>query len=121
MNPIRIAPFLMLLVAGASASPAAGVVPDAPAAVVRRGEALVTTGGGGRTVRCALCHGDDLRGLGRTPAIAGRSASYLLRQLSDIQRGVRRGLRADLMSPAVARLTERDMIAIAAYVGSRQR
>lgn len=92
-----------------------------PAGSVQWGEMLVTTGGGGRTVRCALCHGDDLRGVGRVPAIAGRSPGYLVRQLSDMQKGLRRGLRSDLMSATVARLTERDMVAIADYVASRRR
>jgi cytochrome c553 len=120
MNAIRNAALLVLLIAGAAETAAAGLAVDAPAPSIRRGEVLVTTGGGGRTVRCALCHGDDLRGLGSAPAIAGRSPGYLVRRLSDMQKGVRRGLRSDLMSPSVARLTERDMIAIAAYVASRQ-
>jgi cytochrome c553 len=39
--------------------------------------------------------------------------------LWDIQHGVRHGLEADLMRATVARLTEDDMIAIAAFTASR--
>lgn len=98
---------------------APGFVAYVPAGSLRRGEALVTTGGGGRTVRCGLCHGEDLRGLGPVPGIAGRSPSYTVRQLYDMQRGFRHGLGSDLMKPTVARLTEGDMIAIAGYAASR--
>ena len=35
--------------------------------VPSRGEALVKTGGAGKSVACALCHGDTLRGLGEVP------------------------------------------------------
>ena len=97
-----------------------GFVAYVPIGSLKRGETLVTTGGGGRTVRCALCHGDDLRGLGPVPGIAGRSPSYEVRQLYDMQQGFRHGLGADLMKATVARLTESDMIAIAAYIASRR-
>jgi cytochrome c553 len=97
-----------------------GFVAYVPAGSVARGEALVTTGGDGRTIRCGICHGDDLKGLGPVPAIAGRSPSYAVRQLYDMQHGARRGLGTALMRAAVARLTEDDFIAIAAYAASRQ-
>jgi cytochrome c553 len=120
MNSLRIAAVIVLLIVNGPGAGASALAAGAPAGSVERGEVLVTTGGGGRTVRCALCHGDDLRGLGRVPAIAGRPPGYLVRQLSDMQKGLRRGLRADLMSATVARLTDWDMIAIAAYVASRR-
>lgn len=46
---------------------ASGFVAFVPVGSIMRGEALVTSGGGGRTVRCALCHGADLRGHGSVP------------------------------------------------------
>jgi cytochrome c553 len=91
-----------------------------PAGSIKKGEALVTTGGGGKTIACGICHGTDLRGLGPVPGIAGRSPSYLVRQLYDMQAGTRKGTWTELMKPAVAKLTEADMIAIAAYSASRQ-
>jgi cytochrome c553 len=59
-----------------------------------------------------------LKGLADVPGIAGRSPSYLVRQLYDLQRGKRHGLAAPLMQPVVARLTNDDFVAIAAYVTS---
>jgi len=97
-----------------------GFVAYVPPGSVRRGESLVTTGGGGRTVRCGLCHGDDLKGLGPVPGLAGRSPTYAVRQLYDMQQGVRHGLGADLMKATVARLSAGDMLAIAAYLASRR-
>ena len=53
------------------------------------------------------------------PGIAGRSPSYLVRQMYDMQQGARNGLWADLMKPVVAKLTDEDMVNIAAYTASR--
>ena len=89
-----------------------------PTGAVARGEALVTTGGNGRTVACGACHGPDLRGLGPLPAIAGRSPSYVARQLYDFQTGMRNGTWSDLMDAAVANLTVADIVDIAAYTAS---
>lgn len=94
-----------------------GFVAYVPIGAVRRGQDLVTTGGG-RTTQCAACHGAALEGLGDTPALAGRSPIYLARQLMDFQRGVRNGVYAALMADAVAHLSESDVIDIAAYVAS---
>jgi cytochrome c553 len=58
-------------------------------------------------------------GLADVPGIAGRSPSYLTRQLYDLQRGTRRGRSSPLMLPVVANLSADDMVAIAAYVASR--
>jgi cytochrome c553 len=52
------------------------------------------------------------------PAIAGRQASYLARQMYDMQTGARRGLWSPLMKEVVAKLTDADMMALAAYVTS---
>ena len=51
-------------------------------------------------------------------AIAGRSPSYVVRQLYDLQTGVRNGAWADLMDAAVENLTVEDMVNIAAYTAS---
>jgi len=97
--------------------PRSGFIAYAPTGSIQRGEALVTSGGG-KTTACAICHGADLKGLGPVPGIAGRSPSYLVRQLYDMQQGARKGLWTELMKPAVARLSEADMLAIAAYTAS---
>lgn len=104
-------------------SPRVGFIAYAPVGSIARGEAFVTNGGG-KTVACAACHGADLRGLtvaglGSMPGLAGRSPSYLVRQLFDIKSGKRTGKRVELMKPVVANLTSDDMLAIAAYLASR--
>lgn len=88
-----------------------------PAGAIKRGQALVATGSDGK-VRCAGCHGTDLKGVGETPALAGRSPIYLARQLIDFQRGARNGVYASLMADSVARLSEREIIDITAYLAS---
>jgi cytochrome c553 len=103
-------------------SPQVGFIAYAPVGSIKRGEALVTTGAG-KTVACAACHGPELKGMplpnvGTMPGLAGRSPSYVVRQLFDIQHGHRRGLHVELMKPVVANLTTDDMLAIAAYLAS---
>jgi cytochrome c553 len=97
-----------------------GFIAYVPPGSLRRGEALVTTGGGTRTIACGVCHGTDLKGLGAVPPLAGRSPSYTVRQLFDLQHGTRRGPWAPLMRAAVQKLTLDDMVAIAAYTASRE-
>jgi cytochrome c553 len=97
---------------------ASGFIAYVPVGSVNKGTALVTTGGGGKTTRCAICHGQELRGLGPVPQLAGRSPSYLFRQLYDFQHGNRHGEWSALMKAPVARLSEDDMLCIAAYLAS---
>jgi cytochrome c553 len=92
-----------------------------PVGSVARGADLVGSGGAGKTLQCAICHGQDLKGLGNVPSIAGRSPSYVVRQLYDIQSGARAGTAAQLMQATVANLTVEDMASIAAYLASRPR
>jgi cytochrome c553 len=99
--------------------PHSGFIAYVPPGSIKKGEALVTTGGNGKTIRCAECHGADLQGLGPVSGIAGRSASYLVRQLYDMQQGTRNGVWTPLMKPVVSKLTNEDMVAIVAYVSSR--
>jgi cytochrome c553 len=99
--------------------PHSGFIAYAPVGSVKKGEMIVTTGARGKTIACATCHGADLQGLGPVPGIAGRSPSYLARQLYDMQQGYRHGIWTELMKPVVAKLTNEDMIAITAYLASR--
>jgi cytochrome c553 len=100
-------------------NPRSGFIAYVPVGSIKKGEELVTTGGHGKTVQCSLCHGADLKGLGPVPGLAGRSPSYLVRQMYDMQAGARHGVWTDLMKPVVAKLTDDDFISIAAYVSSR--
>ncbi|MDQ3831640.1 MAG: c-type cytochrome [Candidatus Tectomicrobia bacterium] len=88
-----------------------------PPGSVQRGQALVASGNG-KTVACGICHGPDLKGLGPIPGIAGRSPSYVVRQLYDFKTGARAGLWSALMKPVVEKLSVDDMIALAAYAAS---
>jgi cytochrome c553 len=89
-----------------------------PKGSIARGEALAKTGGAGITTPCAICHGPDLRGVASIPGIAGRSPSYLVRQIYDIQQHARAGSASALMVPVVEKLKQNDMISLAAYVSS---
>ena len=105
-----------------------GFVAYAPVGSIQKGEELVLTGGdtvadgkivAGRTIQCGICHGPDLKGLGNVPGIAGRSPSYITRQLFDMQHGNRKGPGTELMKAVVANLSLEDMVSIAAYTASR--
>jgi cytochrome c553 len=98
-------------------NPRSGFIAYAPPGSIKKGEALVTSGGG-KTMACGACHGADLKGLGPVPGIAGRSPSYLVRQMYDMQAGARKGVWTPLMTKVVSQLTEDDMLAIAAYTAS---
>ena len=100
--------------------PRSGFIAYVPMGSIRKGEALVATGGSGRTEACSVCHGSDLEGLGPVPGIAGRSPSYLVRQMYDMQAGARHGEWTKLMARVVAKLTDDDLVSIAAFVASRR-
>ncbi len=89
-----------------------------PNGSVAKGKALATAVRSYASPACGTCHGHDLKGLGAVPGIAGRSPSYLARQLYDMQQGTRAGDASALMRPVVANLSHDDIIALAAYLAS---
>ena len=91
-----------------------------PLGSLRRGAELVNTLRDGTTPACVSCHGPDLKGVGDIPRLAGRSPSFLMRQLVDLRNGVRTGAASDLMKPIVAHLTDADLVALVAYLASRE-
>jgi cytochrome c553 len=93
--------------------PHSGFTAYAPVGSLKKGEALA------KTKQCAVCHGPDLRGVGPVPGIAGRSPSYLMRQMYDMQQGARKGVWSGLMKPVVANLTEDDLMVLAAYAAAQ--
>jgi cytochrome c553 len=97
--------------------PSSGFVAYVPPGSIAKGKELATTGGG-KTISCAICHGQSLQGLGDVPGIAGRHPSYIARQMWNIQNGDRTGNSAALMKQVVQKLSNDDMLAISAYVGS---
>ena len=90
--------------------PYAGFIAYVPVGAVAKGAAL--------SKGCAMCHGANMEGRAMVPGIAGRSPSYLARQLHDFQTGARRGPMAAMMKPAVAKLTASDIVNITAYLAS---
>ncbi len=101
-----------------SRDPHSGFVAYVPKGSLAKGKEFVTTGGNGKTIQCAICHGPALNGLAEVPAIAGHSPMYLFRQLYYFKDGSRHGAMGALMKGVVAQMTQDDMLAIAAYVGS---
>ncbi len=88
-----------------------------PTGSIQKGRALAA-GEGGKTVQCETCHGPGLKGLGPIPGIAGRSPSYIVRQLYDFKHGTRAGSGSALMKASVEKLTVEDMLVLAAYAAS---
>jgi cytochrome c553 len=87
-----------------------------PPGSIEKGRQLATSGD--PSVQCSACHGADLRGNAVVPTIAGRSPTYLFRQLYDFKTGSRKGQNSETMKPAVAKLSVTDMIALVAYSAS---
>ena len=109
-------------------NPHSGFIAYVPKGSLAKGKDLVITGGArvvgnefirGKTTPCITCHGEDLMGAADIPPIAGRSPSYMVRQMWDMQQGTRNSEPAKLMRLVLVNLTQEDMVAIAAYVSSR--
>jgi cytochrome c553 len=100
-------------------NPQSGFVAYVPKGSIAKGAALVSSGGG-KTIQCTVCHGETLKGLGDAPPIAGHHANYIVRQLYFFQDGSRSGPSAALMEGVVQNLGVDDMVAIAAYLASRE-
>jgi cytochrome c553 len=98
-----------------------GFIAYVPTGSVKRGEFLARTGDSGRTLPCATCHGEGLKGNGDMfPPLAGRSPAAAARQLYDFKSGSRDGRNAIAMKPVVARLTDQDIVDLTAYIASLQ-
>jgi cytochrome c553 len=87
-----------------------------PPGSIKSGEAVAN--GGAKVTRCSVCHGADLQGMGPVPGLAGRSPSYIARQLYDMQQGARKGPWAILMQPVVDKMTADDILNVTAYLSS---
>jgi cytochrome c553 len=93
--------------------PHAGFIAYVPKGAIAKGRRLAAS------LDCASCHGPGLHGMDSTaPALAGRSPSYLARQLYDFQNGTRHGEMGAVMQPVVAKLTAADMVNLTAYLAS---
>ena len=97
--------------------PRSGFIAYVPPGSLAAGKALVE-GGAGKTLACAGCHGDGLKGTETAPRLAGVHPIYLVRQLIQFKEGSRKGANSALMAAPVAMLSPRDMIDLAAYAAS---
>jgi cytochrome c553 len=100
--------------------PHSGFIAYVPVGSLAKGEALVNTGGSGRTIGCAICHGEGLKGMGQVPRIAGLSPVYIGRQLYNFQSGQSAGPASSMMKSVVGKLTDDDILAISAYVAAQK-
>lgn len=100
--------------------PRSGFVAYVPPGSLERGRALAQ-GRGGQFPSCVSCHGVGLRGKDSAPLIAGAHPIYLIRQLYDFKAGARNGADAQLMRGITRNLSDKDIVALAAYVGSLPR
>ena len=96
--------------------PRATYIAYVPPGTLKKGKAIVE--GANDRVACAMCHGKGLKGHDEFPDLAGRSPSYLARQINDFKQMTRMGPGAKKMRPIVANLSDDDILAVAAYVAS---
>jgi cytochrome c553 len=95
-----------------------GFVDYVPMGSLAKGRS-VAMGNRGQMRTCGSCHGDDYRGHEDAPRIAGRSAYYLIRQLADMKAGYRKGSGLGKMKEIIGKLSDADILNVAAYMASR--
>jgi cytochrome c553 len=96
----------------------AGFVDYVPVGSLAKGR-IVAMGNHGQMRTCASCHGEDYRGHDDAPRLAGRGAYYLIRQLADMKAGYRKGPALGKMKDVVNKLSDADILNVAAYMASR--
>ncbi len=101
-----------------------GFVAYVPPGSIEAGAKIAAAGTGAAPV-CESCHGAslqgaDLAGIGIAPPLAGRSPTYIVKELILFRLGKRNNPGAAPMRAEVSRLTLKEMINVAAYAGSRR-
>ena len=97
--------------------PYSGFIAYVPVGSLARGRQLVETGVG-VTIPCGQCHGVAMQGRDKAPRLAGMHPIYTVRQLYGYKNGSRNGADAAQMKSVVQRLTEDDILALAAYLAA---
>lgn len=69
--------------------------------------------------KCGTCHGADFKGKGDVPRLANQHAVYLIRALKDMQIGARKDKNVAIMKPIVDKLSDKEIVAVSAYLGSK--
>jgi cytochrome c553 len=95
-----------------------GFVDYVPMGSLAKGR-TVAMGNRGQMRTCGSCHGDDYRGHEDAPRLAGRSAYYLIRQLADMRAGYRKGAALGKMKDIVPKLSDADILNVAAFMASK--
>ena len=112
-----------------SAAYFAGLPPPAPDASLatdtqdwRRGAALYRDGDAASGItRCSSCHDDASPARGDAPLLKAQHAAYLAKQLRDWRSGERRNDVTEAMPAIAAKLSERDISALATFLASQPR
>ena len=99
-----------------------GFVAYVPPGSIAAGRKIAAQGMG-TAAACEACHGRgllgaDMPGIGIAPPLAGRSPTYIVRELILFRLGGRANAQAALMRQEASDLTLQDMIAVAAYAAS---
>ncbi len=97
--------------------PHSGFAAYVPPGSIARGRALAAKGVGAQPP-CAACHGAGLKGSDTAPPLAGRSPTYLARQLWDLRTGARHTPAAAPMRPIAAALDPGGIVDVTAYLAS---
>ncbi|WP_157040400.1 c-type cytochrome [Polaromonas naphthalenivorans] len=94
---------------------------QAPAAVLRLGEQLVTQGDASRKLpACVQCHGQAMTGVApQIPGLLGLPRDYLNAQLGAWKAGQRRAHAPDCMQDVVSRLSLEDINAVASWIAAQ--
>lgn len=79
------------------------------------GNAGLSQVGKDKAAMCMGCHGNELRGNGQFPRLAGQHPDYIAKQLADFKSGARK---AGQMNAIAKTLSEDDIKALAEYAGS---
>lgn len=96
-----------------------GFVDYVPMGSLAKGR-IVAMGNKGAMKSCGSCHGDDYRGHDQAPRLAGRGAYYLIRQLADMKAGNRKGAALGDMKQIIGKLSDADILNVAAYMASQK-
>ena len=84
-----------------------------------QGARVVETGDGGRLLKCATCHGADLKGKGDVPRLLGRQTQYMIRAINDMRDGANKNPQAAVMAAVAAKMTDEDIVGAAVYLASK--
>ncbi|HUN44290.1 MAG TPA: c-type cytochrome [Acetobacteraceae bacterium] len=88
--------------------------------VLVHGQSLVAKGDYARGIPpCSACHGQSFSGMQPgIPGLVGLKPDYISAQLGAFRYGTRTAIAPDCMQQVAARLTDRDVTAVAAYLAS---